>query len=58
MLLKPTGAKYDEGKAEVLVAGKIAKAQEIAKKLLKQNMAITTIAELTGLTEPQIKELT
>lgn len=53
--------KYDEGlaegKAEGLAKGKIDKAQEIAKKLLKQNMAMTTIAELTGLTELQIKEL-
>lgn len=41
--------KYDEGKTE--------KAQEIAKKLFKQNMEIHLIAELTGLTLDQIKAI-
>lgn len=52
--LKKYEAKgFSEGKAE----GKLEEKFEIARNLLEKKLAISLIAEATGLTEAQIKEI-
>lgn len=48
---------YKEGKAEGVQAGRVEKAMEFAKKLLKKKFSIEEIAELTDLSKAEIEML-
>ena len=50
-------AGLDKGKTEGKEEGKVEAMQEVAKKLLKQNLEMRKIAEITGLSIKEIEKL-
>ncbi len=56
-LLQYWDTSYKEGKEEGEIQGELKKAKEIAKTLKNKSLAVEFIAEVTGLTEKEIKEI-